>query len=148
MIHIHEKTLQDLEFYSVLQQVAELCITDLGRLNTLEIKPFSSRDNVIRSLNFTNEYVSSFYNDNRIPNHGFEPITKEIKLLNIENSVLDTKSFKKIASITLTISEIIIFLKKFEEYYPSLFISASNLEIITPIVTEIDTIIDLSLIHI
>jgi len=93
-------------------------------------------------LSSPNEYVSSFYNDNRIPNHGFEPITKEIKLLHIENSVLETKSFKKIAAITLTAADIIKFLKKFQEYYPTLYLSTSNLEIITPIVTEIDAIID------
>ncbi|MEH6535997.1 MAG: DNA mismatch repair protein MutS [Psychroserpens sp.] len=142
MINIHEKTLQDLEFNSVLHQVAELCITDLGRVDALKIKPFSTQEAVMQSLDFTNEYVSSFYNDNRIPNHGFDPITKEIKLLYIENSVLDTKSFKKIASITLTVSTFLKFLKKFEEYYPSLHQTSSSLEIITPIVTEIDTIID------
>ncbi|MCD2258959.1 endonuclease MutS2 [Psychroserpens luteolus] len=142
MINIHEKTLQDIEFYSVLQQVAELCITDLGRLEALKIKPFSSQELAMQSLEYTNEYVSSFYNDNRIPNHGFEPITKEIKLLNIENSYLDTKSFKKIAAITLCVNDLLVFLKKFQEYYPTLYQSSSNLEVIKHVVTEIDAIID------
>ncbi|MEM5564864.1 DNA mismatch repair protein MutS [Psychroserpens sp. AS72] len=142
MINIHEKTLQDVEFYTVLQQVSELCITDLGRIESLNTKPFTTRENVLKSLDFTNEFVSSFYNDNRIPNHGFEPITKEIKLLKIENSYLDTKSFKKIASITLTISEILKFLKKFEEYYPTLYQTSIKLEVVAHVVTEIDTIID------
>jgi len=142
MIHIHEKTLQDVEFYTVLQQVSELCITDLGRVEALEIKPLTTKENVLQSLDYTNEYVSSFYNDNRIPNHGFEPITKEIKLLKIENSYLDTKSFKKIASITLTISEILKFLKKFEEYYPTLYRSSAKLEVVAHVVTEIDAIVD------
>ncbi|WP_299274750.1 DNA mismatch repair protein MutS [uncultured Psychroserpens sp.] len=142
MINIHEKTLQDIEFYSVLQHVAELCITDLGRVQALKIKPFTTRELVLQSLEFTNEYVSSFANDNRIPNHGFEPITKEIKLLHIENSYLDTKSFKKIASINLTVSDIVKFLKKFDDYYPSLFKLSSNLELVKHIVTEIDATID------
>ncbi|MDG5491963.1 DNA mismatch repair protein MutS [Psychroserpens sp. SPM9] len=142
MIHIHEKTLQDLEFYSVLQQVSDLCITDLGRLDALDIKPFATHEEVLQSLAYTNEYVSSFDNDNRIPNHGFEPITKELKLLHIENSVLDTKSFKKIASITLTAGAILKFLKKFETYYPSLYVASTKLELVANIVTEIDAIID------
>ena len=142
MINIHEKTLQDLEFDAVLQQVAALCITDLGRIDALKIKPFPSEDKVMKSLQYTNEYVSSFYNDNRIPNHGFEPITKELKLLKIENSYLDTKSFQKIASITLSVSDILKFLKKFDEYYPTLNQSASTLEVLPLIVTEIDAIID------
>ncbi|WCO03251.1 endonuclease MutS2 [Psychroserpens ponticola] len=142
MINIHDKTLQDIEFYTVLQQVSELCITDLGRVETLKIKPYSTKENVFESLQFTHEFVSSFYNDNRIPNHGFEPITKELKLLKIENSYLETKSFQKIASITIRITDILKFLKTFEEYYPSLFKSTSSIEIIPHLVSEIDAIID------
>lgn len=142
MISIHDKTLQDIEFYTVLQQVSELCITDLGRVETLKIRPFSSKEQVLQSLQFTNEFVSSFYNDNRIPNHGFEPITKELKLLKIENSYLETKSFQKIASITLAITNILKFLKSFEEYYPTLYNSSSSITIIPNLVSEIDAIID------
>ncbi len=142
MISIHNKTLQDIEFNTVLEQVSEFCITDLGRLQTLEIKPFSSKEEVLQSLQYTNEYVSSFYNDNRIPNHGFEPITKELKLLHIENSSLETKSFKKLISITITINEIIKTLKKFEEYYPTLSKRVSTIDTIPNLVSEIDAIID------
>ncbi len=142
MITIHEKTLQDIEFYTVLNQVSNLCITDLGRIESLKIKPLTTREAALQSLRYTNEYISSFYNDNRIPNHGFEPITKEIKLLKIENSYLDTKSFKKIASITITTSDILKFLKKFEEYYPSLYKASNKLTVISHIITEIDNIID------
>jgi DNA mismatch repair protein MutS2 len=142
MITIHEKTLQDIEFYAVLNQVSNLCITDLGRIESLKIKPLTTREAALQSLRYTNEYISSFYNDNRIPNHGFEPITKEIKLLKIENSYLDTKSFKKIASITITTSDILKFFKKFEEYYPSLYKASNKLTVISHIITEIDNIID------
>ena len=142
MINIHDKTLQDIEFYTVLEQVSELCISDLGRIEALKIRPYSTKENVLQSLQFTNEYVSSFYNDNRIPNHGFEPITKELKLLKIENSYLETKSFQKIASITITVTNILKFLKTFEEYYPSLHKSASTIEIVSHLVSEIDAIID------
>jgi DNA mismatch repair protein MutS2 len=142
MISIHDKTLQDIEFYTVLQQVSELCVTDLGRIEALKIKPFSSKEYILDSLQFTNEYVSSFFNDNRIPNHGFEPISKEIKLLKIENSYLETKSFQKIASITITVTDILKFFKKFEDYYPSLYKSTSNTEIVSHLITEIDAIID------
>lgn len=142
MINIHEKTLQDLEFSTVLQQVSECCITDLGRLEALKIIPLTTKEKALQSLQFTNEYVSSFYNDNRIPNHGFEPITKELQLLKIENSYLETKSFQKLASITTTISDILKFLKTFEEYYPSLYQSSSAIEVIKQLASEIDSIID------
>ena len=101
MINIHKKTLQDLEFSTVLQQVSEYCITDLGKAKVQEITPYKKKETLLASLNLTHEYVSSFYNDNRIPNHGFDPITKELQLLNIENTYLETPSLKKLVSISL-----------------------------------------------
>ncbi|MCX7548076.1 DNA mismatch repair protein MutS [Xanthomarina sp. F1114] len=142
MIHIHKKTLQDLEFSTVLQQVSELCITALGHDHTLQIQPLKTKESVLNSLTLTNEFLASFYNDNRIPNHGFETIAKELKLLKIENTYLEAHSLKKIVAISLTSNEIIVFLKKFQEYYPELYVFASNIEVTKVLIEEIDTIID------
>ncbi|MCX7549697.1 endonuclease MutS2 [Xanthomarina sp. F2636L] len=142
MIHIHKKTLQDLEFSTVLQQVSELCVTALGHEQALQIEPFKTKESVFNALTLTNEFLASFYNDNRIPNHGFETISKELKLLKIENTFLEAHSLKKIVAISITSNEIITFLKKFEEYYPKLYAYASNIEVTKVIIEEIDTIID------
>ena len=114
MINIHKKTLQDLEFPTVLQQVSEHCITELGNNEALQIHPYKTKDELLIALNLTNEYLASFENENRIPNHGFDPITKELKILNIENTFLEVHSLKKIVSISLNVNSILIFLKKFE----------------------------------
>ncbi len=142
MINIHEKTLQDLEFQTVLHQVSEYCVTNLGNLKALEIKPFDEKEELLIALQLTNEYVSSFDNDNRIPNHGFDPITKELQLLRIENTYLETHSLKKLVSISLTVNEILKFLKKFKEYYSGLNTYASSIEITTVIIEKIDSVID------
>lgn len=94
MIHIHEKTLQDLEFSTVLQQVSEHCVTPLGHEKALQIAPFKNKEDLEIALLLTNEYLSSFYNENRIPNHGFDSISKELKLLGIENTYLEVHSLK------------------------------------------------------
>jgi DNA mismatch repair protein MutS2 len=142
MINIHEKTLQDLEFSTVLKQISELCVTALGNEQALEISPLNTKESLIVSLNKTNEYVSSFHNGNRIPNHGFDAISKEIKLLRIENTFLEVYSLKKIVSISLTANEIVTFLKKFEEYYPELNRYASNIEVTKVIIEKVDNIVD------
>lgn len=142
MVNIHEKTLQDIEFHSVLNQVAALCITDLGRAEVNAIAPFKDHEETLISLGFTNEYLASFYNDNRIPNHGFDAISKELQLLKIENSFLETKSFQKIASISLSVNAILKFLKKFAEYYPSLAQKSAQIEMTTAVIEEIDSIVD------
>tara|TARA_R110002012_G_scaffold81945_4_gene207514 strand:+ start:48993 stop:51164 length:2172 start_codon:yes stop_codon:yes gene_type:complete len=142
MIHIHEKTLQDLEFSTVLQQVSELCITALGHEETLQISPLNNKESAIKALALTNEYLASLYNDNRIPNHGFETIAKELKLLKIENTYLEAHSLKKIISISITANDIIIFLKKFQEYYINLYEFASEIEVTKVLIEEIDAIVD------
>ncbi len=142
MIHIHEKTLQDLEFHKVLQQVSAYCVTSLGTEKADLMLPLSSKEAIIESLNYTNEYLASLHNVNRIPNHGFEPITKEIQYLKIENSFLETSSFKKIATISATCNDTLLFLKKFETYYPNLRELSSSIEVTKVIIENIDGIID------
>ena len=114
MIHIHEKTLKDLEFHTVLQQVSEYCITPLGNEKALGISPFEIKEELLDSLQLVNEYLSSFYNDNRIPNHYFDTITKELQLLRIENTYLEVHSLKKLVAISLTTNEIVNYLEKFK----------------------------------
>ncbi|WP_055446041.1 endonuclease MutS2 [Lacinutrix mariniflava] len=142
MINIHEKTLKDLEFATVLEQVSEYCVTNLGHKKALTIEPYLDKERLLNALQLTNEYVSSYDNGNRIPNHGFDAITKELQLLRIENTYLETHSLKKIISISLTANEIVKFLNKFEEYYPNLKDFARNIEVTTAIIEKIDAIVD------
>lgn len=142
MINIHKKTLQDLEFATVLEQLSEYCVTSLGNQKASEIDPFQDKETLLNALLLTNEYLSSFYNDNRIPNHGFDAITKELQLLRIENTYLETHSLKKIISISLTANEIVKFLNKFEEYYPNLNRFSKRVEVTTAIIEKIDSVVD------
>jgi len=138
---ISEKTLIDLELATILQSVSEFCISDLGKQETLKIKPFSSLNKLQPELQQVNEYLSSFVNDNRIPNHYFDDIQKEIHLLNIENSYLEPASFLKILNNSTTVFEILQFLKKFKEYYPTLFQSSEAIEYEKIIVQNIEKVI-------
>ncbi len=128
MSGIIKKTLIDLEFPSVLEQIASRCNTSKGKEASLKVSPLKSRDEIIRSLGVTSEYLSSFSNENRIPNHGFESIDEEIKLLKIENTILEPESFKKIVHIVNTAVTHKKFYKKFKEYYPLLFEETIPLE--------------------
>ncbi len=142
MINIHEKTLQDLEFHTVLAQVSEHCITSLGNEKVLKIAPFKTKEELLFALQLTNEYLSSFHNNNRIPNHGFDTITKELQLLRIENTYLEVHSLKKIVSISLTTNEVVSFLQKFKEYYPVLNDFASHIEVTKAIIEKVDAVVD------
>ncbi|MEL0642834.1 DNA mismatch repair protein MutS [Olleya sp. Ti.3.14] len=142
MINIHEKTLQDLEFSTVLEQVSEYCVTALGNQKALSILPYKDKETLLNALQLTNEYLSSYYNDNRIPNHGFDTITKELQLLKIKNTYLETHSLKKLISISLTANDIVKFLKKFDTYYPGLHQFSTQIEVTTAIIEKVDSVVD------
>ena len=48
--NISEKTLQDLEFSTVLQHVAEHCISGLGKEKVFETQPIQNKKELFKSL--------------------------------------------------------------------------------------------------
>lgn len=142
MIAITEKTLEDLQFPVVLETLSVICNTDIGKQKALQITPFKEKESLMEALLQTSEYVSSFQNNNAIPNHGFDAITHEIKFLGIEDSFLEVGSFRKIANLSSTVNFLLIFLKKFHDYYPNLNNRASKVELTKDIITMVDEVVD------
>ena len=142
MKKVTQKTLDDLEFPDVLAQVSAFCVTQPGRTALLEINPFKDEVQLRASLGRTQEYLSSFEQDNRIPNHGFEPIKEILGMLRITNSVLTPEAFKELGAITEHIGEHQLFLNKFAEYYPFLLNWVSQATYQSYIPVRINKIID------
>jgi len=142
MNKINEKTLKDLEFYTVLNQISARCTTELGKEKALEIRPLRSKEQILIHLGQTSEYVASYTNDNRVPNHGFDAIHQELKLLKIDNATIELSGFKKIGSLCTTVNTQKKFLKKFKDYYPLLFEASEAVELNLAIPTHIDAVID------
>jgi len=138
---ITQKTLNDLEFNVVLQSINEYCISDLGRDKVLNIIPYDSVLELKDELNRVNEYLSSMVSENKIPNHYFDEITNEIHILSIEDSFLEGKSFQNISSISTSINDLLLFFKKFKEYYPTLFFQSENIDFTKLIIASIEKII-------
>lgn len=120
MIRISEKTLNDLEFNTILEHIIELCTTDQGKLKAQHIKPFENSADLRAGLYQVNEYKSSYLQDSRIPNHGFDTIDGELKLLKIENAFLEAFNLKKLVSLSDTTNTLLAFFKKRAEIYPTL----------------------------
>jgi DNA mismatch repair protein MutS2 len=142
MISITEKTLQDLQFPTVLETLSAICNTDIGKQKALDISPFKDKETLMKALMQTTEYLSSFQNNNAIPNHGFDAISYEIKFLGIEDSFLEVGSFRKIATLSETTNFLLQFFKKFNDYYPNLNSKASEIELTKEIITLIDVVVD------
>ncbi|MDT0690181.1 DNA mismatch repair protein MutS [Salegentibacter sp. F188] len=142
MIKITSKSLLDLEFPVVREQISALCITGKGKEKALEIKPYSTYKKTYFGLNQTNEYVKSKTQESPIPNHGFDNIENEIKLLNIEDSILEVSGFRKIASISETVNMQLRYFRKFREVYPSLYQTTSEVEYTTELIERIGRVVD------
>lgn len=142
MIAITEKTLQDLEFNTVLQTISDRCNTEIGKQKALDIVPFKDKATLMNELCQTSEYLSSFTNNNAIPNHGFENLTQDLKFLAIEDSFLEVSSFRKIAMLSETVNVLLLFLKKFHDYYPKLNEKAVQIEYTKYITQKIDEVVD------
>ena len=142
MISITPKTLQDLEFNTILQTISDGCNTELGKSKALEIIPFSDEKVLLDNLTQTSEYLSSYSNNNAIPNHGFESVTNELKFLAIEDSQLEVSSFRKIATLSETTNTLVLFFRKFKEYYPKLHDASNEVEVTKYIIQVIEDVVD------
>ncbi len=142
MKNIQKKTLHDLEFKTILEQTLVFTSTDLGKQAVYNIVPFTEEVLLKKNLQQTQEYVSSFENENTIPAHFFEEISKEIERLKIENYFLEIESFKKIKTIAVVCNELILFFKKHEIYYSELQNLASTITYTKNIPIKIDGVIN------
>jgi len=142
MIKITEKSLADLEFPVVREQISELCVTDPGKAKALEITPYKNYKKTYFGLHQTNEYVSSKMQESPIPNHGFDQINNELKLLNIEETILEVSGFRKIAGLSETVNTQIRYFNKFQQIYPNLHQTVSEIEYTTVLIDQINKIVD------
>lgn len=136
------KSVQDLEFATVVKQLAARCNTELGKANAIELLPLFEASEILRLLGETSEYLSSFSNNNRIPNHGFDSVDGELELLRVENTTLELSGFRRIRHLCLTVADHKKFFKKFREYYPLLYTFTETVDLLNEIPEMIDGIID------
>ncbi|WP_443634972.1 DNA mismatch repair protein MutS [Candidatus Marifrigoribacter sp. Uisw_064] len=135
MVHIDNKTLDSLEFSLVLKHISNYCITQAGIAAVLDIKPFQDTNDISDELHRVKEFSASFGSDNRLPNHGFDSIERELYLLQIENSTIDVSGLRRIYTIINTTLELLKYFKKYEEFYSFLNSYAERINY-SPIISE------------
>ena len=142
MSYLPKKTLEDLEFFEVTEQIADFAITPMGKASCSALEPLMEQEAMLKELHIVSEYLASFDNDNRIPNHGFEDLSPALQLLKIENSVLEIIAFRNIAAASQTVNTLLLFFNKFKSYYPSLHLLKGEMVVNKEIKKEIDNVID------
>ncbi|MDM9631677.1 endonuclease MutS2 [Robiginitalea aurantiaca] len=120
MKKVSKKTLEDLEFPEICTLIKSHCVTGPGRFLAENMSPIQDEATLLEALERTREYLSSLESENKLPNHGFEAIDDELHALRIENSLLPVEAFRKFSAITALIKNHQRFLKKFQDYFPTL----------------------------
>ena len=142
MGYLPKKTLEDLEFFEVTKQIADFAITPMGKASCTALEPLMEQEAMLKELHIVSEYLASFDNDNRIPNHGFEDLSPALQLLKIENNVLEITAFRNIAAASQTVNTLLLFFNKFKSYYPSLHLLKGEMVVNKEIKKEVDNVID------
>lgn len=139
---VDKKSLIDLELPTVLEQVAEYCISDDAKTQVRAIQPITDVDEMRTELIRCKEFMASLGGENPVPNHGFDSLVRELQWLEVENSVLEIEGFRRIASAAQTVTALKRFFKKFKEFYIELDAWSREVPEVKVLVDEIGSIID------
>ena len=139
-MQVSEQTLRDLEFPKILELISDFSFNERTKSKILELKPVENSEELIRNLKTTNEYLSSFENENKIPFSEFYYMKDFLPRLEIENYYLNVEQFFQIKSNSLQIKEITKFISRFEDYFPVLNSLISEVRYEKEIVREIDRV--------
>lgn len=141
-MYITDKTLVDLEFPKVLEHVKAYCLSPFGQEAVHMLKPIDHKEEMLSRLAETDEYLKSFQNQNRIPNHYFYDISQAIDLLRIENTYLLPKLLLDLVANVKVVEEVSRFLEKFKLLYPLLYQKNKQLLLQVEIITLIKAVIN------
>jgi len=125
-MQISEETLKELEYSKILEEIAPFCYSERAKEIVLSFHPLKKSE-ILDNLNSTNEYLGSFYNQNIIPFHEYDSIEAELKMLLIENFILEIKSFHKIRNLSQLVNSLILHFEKYKEYFPVLHKNLSHI---------------------
>ncbi len=137
---ITQKTLNDLEFQSIIDEVLTDCKSELAKRKARALRPIENEKRLSAELRCVNEFLSSFESENAFPSIEFEEITEEIKLLNIEDSFLEANSFLKIRRLSERVNEVIQFVEKFKIYYRTIYILTSKIIFTKEIIKKVNQV--------
>ena len=134
------KTREDLELAEVLRQVAQYAVTDAGKERVVALHGYKSENLLVFQLRCVQEYMESYGQDNAIPNHGFDPVYKDLKMLEIEDSTLEQDAFRRLAGISESLNLHIKFFRKFGEFYPRLSARLHDFEIDEDVPRQVNSV--------
>ena len=142
MKYCDQQTYDDLEFNVLTDQLLEYCVGPTATSNVLNLTPITDESKLKRYLNQVNELVEIRTAKKTFPRIEFEELKAEIKMLQIDSSVLNENSFNKILLASSLGNDLIRFFQTNEGLYPNLASILNRIYFTDEIISEIEKIFD------
>ena len=137
--HFDEQVASDLEFNILRTMLAEKCVQPSARKRAHSLSPLKNRKTIIKLLEETEELKRIIIECNPFPSIDFEELDKELKMLEIKDSVLSEEGFWRISRASHLTNSVIKGLKETVNI-PRLNSLAKNVYFTKDIVDPIDKV--------
>lgn len=108
------------EYDKLLALTSEKCLSKLGKRRVEKVRFLKRRDDIITLLKQTQELKTILQEKEPFPTQDYIDLSKELDILQIENSVLKENDFRNIYTICSVIESIFYFFGKRKQAYPEL----------------------------
>ena len=140
--HFDPRVAEDLEFDVIQAMLGELAGCPSSEKRAQELMPSKDHSWVIQRLQETDEMQRIRAGSHGFPTLEFEELKKEIKLLNVRDSVLDEKAFRRISTASRIMNLVLDVLAKSDEPWPRLEAVLAGQEPNTELIEAIDAVFD------
>lgn len=130
------------EFLSIKNHISNYCLSPSGKARVMALVPGNDAEWIRLLLGKTNEFRRIISASENFPSENYKDLDRELKLLRIENSVLQPEQALNILLVTKTIAAIDHFFKNNSERYPLLFSIMENVFYEKNISDEIEKVLD------
>lgn len=132
---------EDLEFDKIKAYLSEYCNTASAVERVQKLNVLKRKNKLMSELNCVDEMLKSF-SGIPIPSIQAEEILSELKLLGIENTILEEESFMNIRALSVGINKLIRFHIKSEDLYPHLIELTKEVYITEEINLSVQKVLD------
>ena len=136
------RTIQDLEFDTLINWLEEYAIGGTSRKRIQELKPSNKFDQITKDLNTVNELLTIRTTGESFPALDYEELESELRILPVKNSVLQLESYIRISVASDLINRLLYFFDKREKDYPLLSGLFKGAYFTNEIIEAIDQIFD------
>lgn len=143
MVHTYpDQAIQQLEFDKIITQLEKFCRSDEAKHKATNLRFHTKLSYLQQALEQTLEFKGSMSSSDQFPINFVKNIKKELKLLSIENAVLQGNDLNALKELTLNIRDIFLWFKRQGDIYNRLFEVMDGINYIKEIPAIIQPVVD------